>query len=120
MGCADRNATGDIYYGEAYTLPVIIHEFNHSSCNPLNEEFWDDIKDKMSLLQSERLILCSASLWRPTHGGKRDVRGGLRDEIPCHTPSAVHTGEHPENQKDLSNAKCIRRGNRGWLLRDTD
>lgn len=47
MGCADRNATGDIYYGEAYTLPVIIHEFNHSFCNPLNEEFWDDIKDKM-------------------------------------------------------------------------
>lgn len=47
IGCADRNATGDIYYGEAYTLPVIIHEFNHSFCNPLNEEFWDDIKDKM-------------------------------------------------------------------------
>ena len=48
MGCADRNATGDIYYGEAYTLPVLIHEFNHSFCNPLNEEFWDDIKDKMT------------------------------------------------------------------------
>ena len=71
-------------------------------------------------LQSECHLLCAASLWRPTHSGQRDVRGGLRDEIPCHTPCAVHTREHPENKKDLSNAKCIRRGDRGRLLRDTD
>ena len=80
---------------------------------------WHQGQDDCILL-SERLLLCSASLWRPTHGGKLDVCGGLRDEIPCHTPSAVHAGEHSENQKDLSNAKCIRRGDRGRLLRDTD
>lgn len=46
MGCCDRNNEGRIFYGVHYTLPVIIHECNHSYCNPLNEEVWDKIKDK--------------------------------------------------------------------------
>ncbi|MGM9739636.1 MAG: DUF4932 domain-containing protein [Candidatus Cryptobacteroides sp.] len=43
MGCCDRDDAGRIYYGESYTLPVLIHEFNHSYCNPLNDECWDNI-----------------------------------------------------------------------------
>ncbi|MGM9766972.1 MAG: DUF4932 domain-containing protein [Candidatus Cryptobacteroides sp.] len=44
MGCCDRDSSGRIYYGETYTLPVLIHEFNHSYCNPLNEECWASIE----------------------------------------------------------------------------
>ena len=46
MGCCDRDSDGRIYYGESYTLPVLIHEFNHSYCNPLNEECWESISAK--------------------------------------------------------------------------
>ena len=46
MGCCDRDSDGRIYYGESYTLPVLIHEFNHSYCNPLNEGCWESISAK--------------------------------------------------------------------------
>lgn len=46
MGCCDRNEQGKIYYGMHYTLPILIHECCHSYCNPLNEEFWEQIKNK--------------------------------------------------------------------------
>lgn len=46
MGCCARNEEGRIFYGIHYTLPTIIHECNHSYCNPLNDEVWDQIKDK--------------------------------------------------------------------------
>ena len=46
MGCCDRDKNGPIYYGEAYTIPIIIHECNHSYCNPLNEQHWTSIEKK--------------------------------------------------------------------------
>jgi len=46
MGCCKRNSEGKVFYGIHYTLPIIIHEFNHSYCNPLDDEVWDQIKDK--------------------------------------------------------------------------
>ena len=48
MGCCSRNKEGKVYYGPEYTLSIIIHECNHSYCNPLNEEFWEDIQEKMT------------------------------------------------------------------------
>lgn len=47
MGCCNRNSKGDISYDTYATLPIIVHECNHSYCNPLNEEFWPQLKDKM-------------------------------------------------------------------------
>lgn len=46
MGCCSRNAAGEVFYGLEYTLPVLIHEFNHSFCNPLNKACWDSLKEK--------------------------------------------------------------------------
>ncbi len=53
MGCCDRDSDGKIYYGEVYTLPVLVHEFNHSYCNPMNEEIWDSIRQKANAIFSE-------------------------------------------------------------------
>ena len=53
MGCCDRDSDGKIYYGEVYTLPVLVHEFNHSYCNPLNEEIWDSIQERATAIFSE-------------------------------------------------------------------
>ncbi len=46
MGCCIRNAKGEISYDINSTLPIIIHECNHSYCNPLNEEFWPQIQER--------------------------------------------------------------------------
>ena len=53
MGCCDRDEEGRIYYGEVYTMPILVHEFNHSYCNPLNEEIWDSIADKAEAIFNE-------------------------------------------------------------------
>lgn len=47
MGCCNRTKQGDIYYDTYSTLPIIVHECNHSYCNPLNEEFWPQLREKM-------------------------------------------------------------------------
>lgn len=47
MGCCSRNSEGAIYYDTYSTLPIIVHECNHSYCNPLNEEFWPQLHEKM-------------------------------------------------------------------------
>ena len=47
MGCCNRSKQGEIYYDTYSTLPIIIHECNHSYCNPLNEEFWPQLREKM-------------------------------------------------------------------------
>lgn len=47
MGCCNRSKQGDIYYDTYSTLPIIIHECNHSYCNPLNEEFWSQLSEKV-------------------------------------------------------------------------
>lgn len=47
MGCCNRNSQGAIAYDTYSTLPIIIHECNHSYCNPLNEEFWPQLRGKM-------------------------------------------------------------------------
>lgn len=53
MGCCNRDEDGKIFYGEFYTIPVLIHEFNHSYCNPLNEEIWPEIKTKATSFFNE-------------------------------------------------------------------
>lgn len=47
MGCCYRNRQGEISYDTYSTLPIIVHECNHSYCNPLNEAFWPQLKDKI-------------------------------------------------------------------------
>ena len=46
MGCCSLDENGRIFYGMHYTLPIIIHECNHSYCNALNEEFWEQLEPK--------------------------------------------------------------------------
>lgn len=47
MGCCYRNRQGEISYDTYSTLPIIVHECNHSYCNPLNEAFWPQLCEKM-------------------------------------------------------------------------
>lgn len=47
MGCCLQDSNGVISYDTYSTLPIIIHECNHSFCNPLNEEFWPQLQTTM-------------------------------------------------------------------------
>lgn len=68
MGCCDRNEHGEIYYGEAYTLPVLIHEFNHSYCNPLNDEFWEGISPAATrVFNTDPAFYASIAYGSPVH-----------------------------------------------------
>ncbi|MGM9743164.1 MAG: DUF4932 domain-containing protein [Candidatus Cryptobacteroides sp.] len=68
MGCCARDANGKIYYGETYTLPVLIHEFNHSYCNPLNEEFWDAISPAAArIFNTDPAFYASIAYGSPLH-----------------------------------------------------
>jgi len=48
MGCAREDSQGEICYMVTSTLPILVHEFNHSYCNPLNETYWDEMKDAVT------------------------------------------------------------------------
>jgi len=45
MGCATTDGNDEIHYSIPGTLPILVHEFNHSYCNPLNEEYWNEMND---------------------------------------------------------------------------
>ena len=40
IGCCQVDGSGNISYNANTVLPVVIHEFCHHYCNPLNSQFW--------------------------------------------------------------------------------
>ncbi len=40
IGCCQVDDSGNISYNANTVLPVVIHEFCHHYCNPLNSQFW--------------------------------------------------------------------------------
>lgn len=44
-GCA-IDAEGKLQFYPQMVLPIVVHEFCHAYCNPLNAQYWDGMKDK--------------------------------------------------------------------------
>lgn len=40
IGCCQLDENGEIFYNANAVLPIVIHEFCHHYCNPLNNQFW--------------------------------------------------------------------------------
>ena len=40
IGCCQLDDNGNIHYNANAVLPIVIHEFCHHYCNPLNAQFW--------------------------------------------------------------------------------
>ncbi len=58
IGCARPDSLGNVYYQIKAVLPVVIHEFCHAYCNPLNEKYWGKMEkkaDKVFELKKEEL-----------------------------------------------------------------
>lgn len=47
VGCCDSDSSGNVTYDIYSTLPLIVHECNHSYCNPLDDEYWPQLHDRM-------------------------------------------------------------------------
>lgn len=41
IGCCSEEENGDLYYNTQKVLPIVIHEFCHHFCNPLNAKYWN-------------------------------------------------------------------------------
>ena len=44
LGCAPLNESSKISYDWFQVAPIVLHEFSHSYCNPLNDKYWDGME----------------------------------------------------------------------------
>ncbi|MCQ2304645.1 MAG: DUF4932 domain-containing protein [Bacteroidales bacterium] len=58
IGCAQPDSLGNACYQIKIVLPIVIHEFCHAYCNPLNAKYWAKMEkkaDKVFELKKEEL-----------------------------------------------------------------
>ena len=54
IGCCQTAEDGSIFYNANAVLPIVIHEFCHHYCNPLNSQFWPLISQSAERVFKER------------------------------------------------------------------
>jgi len=54
IGCCQVDDNGNIYYNANAVLPIVIHEFCHHYCNPLNNQFWSLMSKSAEKVYKER------------------------------------------------------------------
>ena len=54
IGCCQLNENGEIFYNANAVLPIVIHEFCHHYCNPLNDQFWSLMSKSAEKVYKER------------------------------------------------------------------
>ena len=54
IGCCQVDDNGNIHYNANNVLPIVIHEFCHHYCNPLNDQFWSLMKQPAEKVFKER------------------------------------------------------------------
>lgn len=52
LGCCFLDEDGEAYFEPEITMPMIIHEFCHSFCNPLDDKFWKKMEKKANDIYS--------------------------------------------------------------------
>jgi hypothetical protein len=62
IGCCQVDDNGNIYYNANAVLPIVIHEFCHHYCNPLNGQFWSlmEVSAEKVFKEREQLLRQSA------------------------------------------------------------
>ena len=58
IGCCQLDDNGKVFFDAKTVLPIVIHEFCHHYCNPLNSQFWSEMEqsaEKVFLEKSEQL-----------------------------------------------------------------
>ena len=52
IGCCQLDKEGNVFFDANMVLPIVIHEFCHHYCNPLNSQFWSLMEQ-----QSEKVFM---------------------------------------------------------------
>lgn len=90
IGCAKPDSLGNACYQIKIVLPIVIHEFCHAYCNPLNAKYWAKMEkkaDKVFELKKEELTrqAYGSSL---TMMNETFVRSCVIRYIMAHNPNA--------------------------------
>ena len=90
IGCAQPDSLGNACYQIKIVLPIVIHEFCHAYCNPLNAKYWSGMEkkaDKVFELKKEKLTrqAYGSSL---TMMNETFVRSCVIRYIMAHNPNA--------------------------------
>ena len=54
IGCCQLDENGEVFYNANAVLPIVIHEFCHHYCNPLNDQFWSLMSKSAEKVYKER------------------------------------------------------------------
>ena len=54
IGCCQLDGNGEVFYNANAVLPIVIHEFCHHYCNPLNDQFWPLMSKSAEKVYKER------------------------------------------------------------------
>lgn len=54
IGCCDVDENGNAHFNANAVLPIVIHEFCHHYCNPLNAQFWPLMSQSAKKVYKER------------------------------------------------------------------
>lgn len=98
-GCCRSNEDNEPTYQKNTLLPIIVHEFCHSYCNPLNEEFWNLLEPGASkvfelvapkmaqmaypnpmLMLNETFVRASVICYMAAHNPEQETEDLLKDE----------------------------------------
>ena len=101
IGCCDMNENGNISYDAKVVLPIVIHEFCHHYCNPLNFQFWSLMNQSAEKVYKEREGQLRASAYSSalTMMNETFVRASVIRYMKIHYPQVDESALVKEEEK---------------------
>ena len=108
IGCCETADNGDFYYEQNVVLPVVIHEFCHHFCNPLNDKNWSPMQQSAEMIFQEKADQLSKSAYNSalTMMNETFVRASVIHYMTSHYP---HTSEDAFVRDEESNGFVLTR-----------
>ena len=111
IGCCETADNGDFYFDPNSVLPIIIHEFCHHYCNPLNGQFWSLMSQSAEKVFKE----CEQQMRQSAYGSaltmmnETFVRASVIRYMASHYPQVSEENLINEEEKNgfiLTQALC--------------
>ena len=101
IGCCNVDENGNASYNANAVLPIVIHEFCHHYCNPLNAQFWSSMHQsaKKVFQERERQLQQYAYGSTKTMMDETFVRASVIRYIVTHYPQADESALVKEEER---------------------
>ena len=111
IGCCQVDDNGNINYNGNAVLPIVIHEFCHHYCNPLNSQFWSLIDQSAERVFKEREAQLRQSAYNSAliMMNETFVRASVIRYMKVHYPQVEESAFIKEEEKQgfiLTKALC--------------